>query len=86
MVSLKEAKEYLKVEYEEEDTLLLTLIRSAEDICRDILRQELTEDDTVRIAVLYAVGFLFENRGCTDFTELVQMLKCILSGKRREVF
>lgn len=86
LVSLKEAKAYLKIEYDEEDDLLLSLIASAEDLCATILRKDLPEDDTVRVAILYAVSYLFDSRGETDMTELVGMLKAILSGKREVSF
>lgn len=86
LVTLKEAREYLKVEFEDEDTLILTLLSTAEGMCSDILRKELTEDaDVAKTAVLYAVGVLYENRG-TDIKELIPTLKCILSGRRGEVF
>lgn len=87
LVTLEEAKEYLKVEYEDEDTLLLTLLSTAESLCSDILRCDLPDgDDTVRTAILYAVGVLFENRGTPEVADLVPTLKCILSGRRQEVF
>lgn len=86
LVSLEEAKAYLKIEYDEEDDLLLSLIASAEDLCATILRKDLPEDDTVRVAILYAVSYLFDSRGETDMTELVGMLKAILSGKREVSF
>lgn len=86
LVSLEEAKAYLKIEYDEEDDLLLSLIASAEDLCATILRKDLPEDDTVRVAVLYAVSYLFDSRGETNMTELVEMLKAILSSKREAIF
>lgn len=86
LVSLEEAKAYLKIEYDEEDDLILSLIASAEDLCATILRKDLPEDDTVRVAVLYAVSYLFDSRGETNMTELVEMLKAILSSKREAIF
>ena len=86
LVTLKEAKEYLKVEFEDEDTLILTLLSTAEGVCSDILRKELSEDaDIAKTAVLYAIGVLYENRG-TDIKELIPTLKCILSGRRKAMF
>ena len=86
LVTLEEAKEYLKVEFEDEDTLILTLLSTAEGVCSDILRKELSEDaDIAKTAVLYAIGVLYENRG-TDIKELIPTLKCILSGRRKAVF
>lgn len=87
LVTLEEAKEYLKVEYEDEDTLILTLVSTAEGLCSDILRTELpADDDVVRAAVLYAVGVFYENRGTQEVEDVIPTLKCILSGRRREVF
>lgn len=88
LVTLEEAKEYLKVEYEEEDTLLLTLIASAEQMCADILRREIQpEDSLVKTAVFYAVGVMFENRGTNEETEqMIPTLKNILSSSRKEEF
>ena len=86
LVTVEEAKEYLKVEFEDEDTLILTLLSTAEGVCSDILRKELSEEsDVAKTAVLYAVGVLFETRG-TDIKELVPTLKNILSGRRKAVF
>lgn len=87
LVTLEEAKEYLKVEYEDEDMLILTLVSTAEGLCRDILRTELpADDDVVRVAVFYAVGVFYENRGTKEVEDVVPTLKCILSGRRKEVF
>ena len=85
-VTLDEAKEYLKVEYNDEDELIQSFILSAQQLCEDVLREPLTSDPVVKIAVLYAVGYLFENRITPNFTELTTMLKYILSSRRREVF
>lgn len=83
-----EAKEYLKVEYEDEDTLIQTLIDSSEILCRDIIRRDiLPENAAVKTAVLYAVGVMFENRGTNEETEkMIPTLKNILSSNREEVF
>ena len=85
-VTLDEAKEYLKVEYNDEDELIQSFILSAQQLCEDVLREPLTSDPVVKIAVLYAMGYLFENRITPNFTELTTMLKYILSSRRREVF
>ena len=83
LITLEEAKEYLKVEYEDEDTLIQTLIDSSEILCRDIIRRDILPED----AVLYAVGVMFENRGTNEETEkMIPTLKNILSSNREEVF
>lgn len=87
LVTLEEAKEYLKVEYEEEDSLVLTLLTTAEGLVEDILRTSpQTEDAVVRTAILYAVSVLFENRGTPEAADLVPVLKNLLSGRREAVF
>ena len=39
-----------------------------------------------RIAVLYAVGYLYEHREEADHEDLVQTLRSLLFGVRKEVF
>ena len=47
----------------------------------------LTEEAaSTRIAVLYAVAYLYEHREEADHHELVTMLRSLLFGVRREVF
>lgn len=89
LVDIDEVKEYLRVDHEDEDNLLLNLICSAEQLCCDVLRvDELpTDNGVVRSAVYYAVGYLYENRGpVADAVDLTNMLKSLLSSSRKEVF
>lgn len=39
LITLDEVKEYLKVEYDDEDAMLLTLILAAQQLCEDVLRE-----------------------------------------------
>lgn len=84
----EEARLYLKLDTEEDDAVLDVLLSASEQLCLDILRQEKAEkaDVTVKIAVLYALGYLYEHREEADHKELVQTLSYLLSGQRREVF
>lgn len=84
----EEARLYLKLDTEEDDAVLDVLLPASEQLCLDILRQEKAEetDETVKIAVLYALGYLYEHREEADHKELVQTLSYLLSGQRREVF
>lgn len=89
LVDIDEVKEYLRVDHKDEDNLLNNLILSAEQLCCDVLRvDELPKDDSVvQSAVYYAVGYLYENRGpAADIVDLTNMLKSLLSGRRKEVF
>ena len=88
LVTREEARLYLKLDAEEDDAVLDVLLPASEQLCLDILRQEKAEeaDGTVKIAVLYALGYLYEHREEADHKELVQTLSYLLSGQRREVF
>lgn len=88
LVTWEEARLYLKLDTEEDDAVLDVLLPASEQLCLDILRQEKAEeaDGTVKIAVLYALGYLYEHREEADHKELVQTLSYLLSGQRREVF
>ncbi|SFS05977.1 head-tail connector protein [Anaeromicropila populeti] len=90
VITLEEAKAYLRVDTEEEDTLLLLLLATAETLCFGILRKEVDErekpSEPVRTAILYGTSYLYENRENADFKELTLTLKCLLFGEREDVF
>ena len=60
MITLKEAKNYLRVDYEEDDSLIQNLLSTAKNLVMDIGRMDesaLAEnEDTVRTAMLFALG------------------------------
>ncbi len=70
VLSLEEVKLYLKVDGDEDNTLITDLIGAAEELCQDILRFPLTEftevPETVKQALLYAIGNLYELREAVD--------------------
>ena len=90
MVTLDEAKNYLRVDYADDDALILQLIDTAERLTKDAGRLSDEEFDSnessVRIAVLYAIGYLYEHREEADLHELTLMLRAILFGVRKVVF
>ena len=59
VVTLEEVKLYLRIDGDEEDTLITNFISTAVEICEDILRYPLSEFEeipaVVRQAVLYCV-------------------------------
>ena len=89
-VSLDEMKMYLRVDGDEEDALIASMIQSAEALCSDILRSDtdgvLADTPAVRAAVMYTVAYLFENRENPDYHQLVLMLRAVLFGERKAVF
>ena len=89
-VSLDEMKTYLRVDGDEEDALIASMIQSAEALCGDILRADsgkvLDESPAVKAAVMYTVAYLFENRENPDLHQLILMLRAVLFGERKAVF
>ena len=90
IVSLEEAKQYLKVDSVEEDALIQNIIYSAHRIVQDLTRLNdadfASASETVRIAVLYAIAYLFEHREEGDHKELMLDLRELLSGVREARF
>jgi len=91
LVSLEEAKEYLRVDYEDDDSLILQLITSAQKICMDVARIEdvllfETESEHSKIAVLFTLAYLYEHREEADHHELALTLRALLFGIRQESF
>ena len=91
LVTLAEMKNYLRVDHDEDDMLITNTIQAAEKLCMDIARVESEDEylkvfDTGRIAVLYAVAYLYEHREEADHHALVLSLRDLLFGERRPAF
>ena len=87
MVTLDEAKEYLRVDFDDEDDFIQKLIDTAERLVKDTARvEELSDDTAERIAVLYTIGYLFEHREDADLHDLTLTLRSILFGVREVKF
>ncbi len=88
LVTLEEVKLYLKVDGDEDNTLITDLINAAEELCQDILRFPLTEfndvPETVKQALLYAIGNLYELREAVDMKALIEFMTRLLFAYRRE--
>ncbi|MCM1007918.1 MAG: head-tail connector protein [Ruminococcus flavefaciens] len=89
MVTLQEAKNYLRVDNCEDDKLILTLIDTAHRLVMDVGRmsEEKFErnEDTTRTAMLFTVSYLYENRNTADFHKLTLTLRSILFAQREGV-
>ena len=70
LVSVDEVKTHLRIDQDEEDVYLESLIRqaqaAAEDYCREWFRDDAPE--AVRLAILLFVGFYYESRDVPDPT------------------
>lgn len=88
LVTLEEAKLYLKVDGDTDDTLITSCINSSIELCEDILRFSLTEfteiPEVVKQASLYAIGNLYEQRENTDMKSMIELMKRLLFAHRRE--
>ena len=82
MITLKEAKNYLRVDYDEDDKLIQNLLSTAKQLVMDVGRMSEEDfsvnEDTVRTAMLFALGFLYENRSNPDYHKLTLNLRSIL--------
>lgn len=108
LITLEEAKNYLRVDSSDEDALTGILLSSAEQLCVDVARlsqeqwavvnaEEDTETDlyteteleqvrsVMRVAVLYALGYLFEHREEADHHALTLTLRSVLFAVREGV-
>ena len=90
LVTLAEMKQYLRVDYEDDDELLETLLNSAEKLCMDILRTEdsatLEAVENAKTAIMYTVAYLYEHPEETDHHALTLTLRSLLFGSRQEGF
>ncbi len=91
LLELAEVKNYLRVDTNEEDSLITGLSQSAEKLCMDVARIENAEEfaalgDTAKTAVLYATAYLYEHREEADHHALTLTLRSLLFGVRKEAF
>ena len=98
LVTLEEAKGYLRVDTDDEDATIGILLSAACRICCDMARisddvwEEVSSDtagasllavrETMKVAVLYTLGYLFEHREEADHHKLTLTLRSILFAVR----
>ncbi len=89
-VTLEEMKNYLRVDYDEDDALIESMVRASEKICMDVARTDdeavFAAEENARVAVMYAVAYLYEHREEADHNALTLTLRALLSGIRKEGF
>ena len=90
LVPLAAVKQYLRVDTDDEDDLLMHFTETAEQICTALLRvkklSKVEDQAIVRVAVLYAVSSLYEHREEADHRGLALTLRSLLFGVRKEDF
>ena len=87
VVSLEEMKNYLRVDFDDDDALLEGIIVQSQQICMvDVARftdlQEFEKQPVSKIAVMYAVAYLYEHREDADHKALTVGLRALLFGIR----
>ena len=87
VVSLEEMKNYLRVDFDDDDALLEGIIVQSQQICMvDVARftdlQEFEKQPVSKIAVMYAVAYLYEHREDADHKALTVVLRALLFGIR----
>ena len=90
VVSLKDAKQYLRVDYNDDDKLIESILTAAKKLCLDVL---MTSDIAVLnnsalgdVAILYAAAYMYEHREEADHHALVMSLRYLLFGERQVGF
>lgn len=96
MITLKETKEFLRIDGNDEDTLISSLIVTAKDLTEDIMRRKLDEfgevPETVRQAMLILVATLYEERQISkdksglNLTETLDLIRRMVFAYRKELF
>ena len=90
VVTLEEMKNYLRVDYDDDDALIENIIRASEKICMDVARMDSLEEfsavENAKVSVLYAAAYLYEHREEADHHALTLTLRALLFGARKEAF
>ena len=90
IITLDEAKNYLRVDSTDDDKLIDSILAAAQKLCMDILRTDeqsvLEAEPNAKVAVLYVAAYLYEHREEADHRALTLSLRALLSGSRKEAF
>ena len=96
MLTLKETKEFLRVDGDEEDRLISSLIVTAKELTEEVLRRPLSDfdevPDTVHQAMLIVAATLYEERQVAkdksgvDINETLDLVRRMLFAYRKEAF
>ena len=90
MITLEEAKSYLRVDFDDEDEMIESLIQSSIKHSMDVARvnseEDLSKNPNGKIAVLYMTAYLYEHREEADYSELNLTLRALLFEMRKAKF
>lgn len=90
MVTLEEMKQYLRIDHADDDSILTDIIGASEKLCMAVARvtdeEAFAESQNAKIAVMYAVAYLYEHREEADHKALTLSLRALLTDIRQEGF
>lgn len=90
IVTVDEMKNYLRIDFEDDDSLLENFITAGVKQCMDILRTDDENDlegcPNGKIAVMFTVAYLYEHREEADHHAMDLTLRALLFGSRKEGF
>jgi len=90
LITLEEAKAYLKVEGTEDDLVITDAISAASELTLNILRcQETDFEDipkSVKQATLFCVVSLYENREGSNLKAVLDIMKGMLFAYRKDAW
>ena len=90
MITLEEVKSYLRVDFDDEDEMIKSLIQSSIKHSMDVARvdseEDLSKNPNGKIAVLYMTAYLYEHREEADYSVLNLTLRALLFGMRKAEF
>ena len=96
MITLQEAKDFLRVDGDDEDALISSLIITAKALVEEVIRKKLEEieetPEPVHQAMLIVVSTLYEERQISkdksgvDISETLDLVRRMLFAYRRSIF
>ncbi len=90
IVTIEAMKQYLRVAFPEDDSILQDIIGASVRLCMAVARvddeESFNESQNAKIAVMYAVAYLYEHREEADHKALNLSLRALLTDIRQEGF
>lgn len=90
MITQETVKEWLHLDHDDFDALIDELLGSTLAICVDILRLDSADDlqvtPLIKLAILFAMAYLFEHREDADMDGLKKNMRALLEPDRKAVF
>lgn len=89
-ITLEEMKQYLRVDFDDDDSLIETLLKASEKLCMDVARIENKTEfealENAKVAVMYAVTYQYEHREDCDHHAMTLFIRSLLFGDRKAGF